>query len=76
MAGRGAGGGSPRPVRSGIVGAIPPAAEGVTLIKVHRRLEELGIVCSPREGMLRFSPHFYNDEADVNRVTQAFARLG
>jgi len=25
--------------------------------------------------MLRFSPHFYNDDSDVKRVTQAFSRL-
>jgi cysteine desulfurase / selenocysteine lyase len=68
--------GSPRPIASGIVGALLPEAEALTLLKVHRRLEELGIVCSPREGMLRFSPHFYNDDSDVNRVTQAFSRLG
>ena len=68
--------GSPRPIRSGIVGAIPPRAEALTLLKVHRQLEEMGIICSPREGMLRFSAHFYNDDQDVKRVTQAFARLG
>lgn len=67
--------GSPRPIRSGIVGAIPRRTETLTLLKVHRHLEELGIICSPREGMLRFSAHFYNDDADVKRVTQAFARL-
>lgn len=55
---------SPRPIRSGIVGAIPPAP----LMRQHRLLEENGIVCAPREGMLRFSPHFYNDESDVQRV--------
>ena len=68
--------GSPRPLRSGIVGATLPQAQTLTLLKVHRHLEEMGIICSPREGMLRFSAHFYNDDADVKRVTQAFARLG
>lgn len=68
--------GSPLPIRSGIVGATPPRAETLTLLKVHRQLEEMGIICSPREGMLRFSAHFYNDDADVKRVTQALARLG
>lgn len=68
--------GSPRPIRSGIVGAIPPRTETLTLLKVHRHLEGMGVICSPREGMLRFSPHFYNDDADVKRVTQAFTRLG
>lgn len=55
---------TPRPIASGIVAAIPPAP----LMRLHRLLEENGIVCAPREGMLRFSPHFYNDESDVDRV--------
>ena len=58
--------GSPRPVRSGIVGIVVPE-----LMREHRRLEEQGIICAPREGMLRFSPHFYNDEDDVERVVNA-----
>ena len=58
---------SPRPIRSGIIGAIPPSAEP-SLLKWHRLLEENGIVCAPREGMLRFSPHFYNTESEIDRV--------
>jgi selenocysteine lyase/cysteine desulfurase len=61
--------GTPRPIASGIVAAIPrPSAEPNTLLRLHRKLEENGVVCSPREGMLRFAPHFYNDEEDVERV--------
>lgn len=61
--------GTPRPIASGIVAAIPrPSAEPNTLLRLHRKLEEKGVVCSPREGMLRFAPHFYNDEEDVERV--------
>ncbi|HUP47640.1 MAG TPA: aminotransferase class V-fold PLP-dependent enzyme [Thermoanaerobaculia bacterium] len=60
--------GSPRPIRSGIVAAIPPNVEPASLLRIHRRLEEAGVICAPREGMLRFSPHFYNDESDVARV--------
>lgn len=58
---------SPRPIRSGIIGAIPPSAEP-SLLKWHRLLEENGVVCAPREGMLRFSPHFYNEESEIERV--------
>jgi len=58
---------SPRPIRSGIVGAIPPPGD-TTLLKWHRLLEENGVVCAPREGMLRFSPHFYNTESEVDRI--------
>ncbi len=62
--------GSPRPIRSAIIGATPPPSEK-SLLWWHRRLEEQSIVCAPREGMLRFSPHFYNDAADVERVVEA-----
>lgn len=63
--------GSVTPPRSGIVGAIPPTGEALTLLKIHRRLEEQGVVCAPREGMLRFSAHFYNDESDIRRAVEA-----
>ncbi len=70
--------GSPRPLRSGIVAVYPQAvdsagAEGsaaMTAGGLHRRLEQAGVVCAPREGMLRFSPHFYNDDAEVDRVVE------
>lgn len=59
---------SPLPIASGIVAAIPPSVETNTLLHIHRTLEENKIVCAPREGMLRFAPHFYNDESEVDRV--------
>ncbi|HEV8660366.1 MAG TPA: aminotransferase class V-fold PLP-dependent enzyme [Thermoanaerobaculia bacterium] len=66
--------GTPRPIRSGIVAAIPPVVETNTLLRLHRLLEENGVVCAPREGMLRFAPHFYNDESDVGRVIEVLGR--
>src|SRR5438132_9026328 len=60
---------TPRPIRSAIVGAFPPGVER-SLLQWHRHLEENGIVSAPREGMLRFSPHFYNDDAEVDRVLE------
>jgi cysteine desulfurase / selenocysteine lyase len=65
---------TPRPVVSGIVGAIPPG-DDPSLLRWHRLLEEHGIVCAPREGMLRFSPHFYNDESDVERIIAALQSM-
>jgi selenocysteine lyase/cysteine desulfurase len=65
---------SPRPIASGIVGAIPPG-DDPTLMRWHRLLEEQGVVCAPREGMLRFSPHFYNDAGDVERIVAALGLL-
>ncbi|HVR44603.1 MAG TPA: aminotransferase class V-fold PLP-dependent enzyme [Thermoanaerobaculia bacterium] len=78
---------SPMPIASGIVAAAAPPdvdmaklrslagladdhpADAVGLI--HRWLEDCGIVCSAREGMLRFAPHFYNDEEDLERLREA-----
>jgi selenocysteine lyase/cysteine desulfurase len=63
---------TPRPIASGIIGAIPPG-DDPTLLRWHRLLEEQGVVCAPREGMLRFSPHFYNDAGDVERIVRALS---
>ena len=59
---------------SPIVGATPPSVEK-SLLWFHRRLEEERIVCAPREGMLRFSPHFYNDAGEVGRVLEVLGGL-
>ncbi|MFZ2493121.1 MAG: aminotransferase class V-fold PLP-dependent enzyme [Thermoanaerobaculia bacterium] len=67
--------GSPQPLASPIVGAIPPDVEKTSILWLHRKLEEERIICAPREGMLRLSPHFYNDEAEVERVVEALGRL-
>jgi selenocysteine lyase/cysteine desulfurase len=66
------------PIQSPIVGATPPIVESgseKSLLWYHRKLEEQGIVCAPREGMLRFSPHFYNDADEVDRVVSALRAL-
>ncbi len=59
---------------SPIVGATPPNVEK-SILWYHRQLEEKGIVTAPREGLLRFSPHFYNDPSDVERVIGALREL-
>lgn len=59
---------------SPIVGATPPVVDK-SLLWFHRRLEEERIVCAPREGMLRFSPHFYNDAAEVDRILSVLRGL-
>jgi selenocysteine lyase/cysteine desulfurase len=64
---------SPRPAASGIVGATPPGVEP-SLLRWHRTLEEKGVITAPREGMIRFSPHFYNDDSEIERVIEALKR--
>lgn len=65
--------GSPRPIRSGIVGAVVDNPR--ELMRLHGALEKEGIVCAPRERMLRFSPHYYNDDGEVERVVEVLRRL-
>jgi selenocysteine lyase/cysteine desulfurase len=60
---------TPRPAPSGIVGAVPPGVEP-SLLRWHRTLEEKGVITAPREGMIRFSPHFYNDDSEIERVIE------
>ena len=59
---------SPRPIRAAIIGAAPPRVDGRELLRLHGLLEKENIICAPREGMLRFSPHFYNSDQEVERV--------
>jgi len=64
---------SPSPIASPIVGATPQSVEK-SILWYHRFLEENGVVCAPREGLLRFSPHFYNDAAEADRVVDLLGR--
>lgn len=59
---------SPRPLRSGILAAVPPASSAGAMAK---RLESRGVIVAPREGAVRFSPHVYNDLAEVSRILEA-----
>ena len=59
-----------------ITTAFHPRADSATL---HNALEEACIVCSMRRdragrGYLRFSPHFYNTESELDRVAEALRR--
>jgi selenocysteine lyase/cysteine desulfurase len=59
---------TPDPLRSGILSAVPPEADSRA---VSKQLEERGIITAPREGAVRFAPHFYNDEDEVKRILEA-----
>ena len=41
-----------------------------------RRLKERGVLVSARHGNLRISPHFYNDESDLERFERELQSLG
>lgn len=51
--------------RSGIVTFEQPQMDSSSLA---RRLVERGVQCAERGGAVRFSPHFYNDEAEIERA--------
>jgi selenocysteine lyase/cysteine desulfurase len=59
---------TPEPLQSGILSAVPPAADSGAVAK---QLEERGVITAAREGAVRFSPHFYNDEEEVRRILEA-----
>jgi cysteine desulfurase/selenocysteine lyase len=62
---------TPDPLRSGILSAVPPDADSRV---VSKQLEEHGVITAPREGAVRFSPHFYNDEDEVKRILETVER--
>lgn len=59
---------TPEPYASGILAAAPPEEDAKEAAK---RLEAAGIIVSPREGAVRFSPHAYNDLDEVGRILGA-----
>jgi selenocysteine lyase/cysteine desulfurase len=64
---------SPEPLQSGILAAARPETDSSVLAK---RLEERGIIAAPREGAVRFSPHFSNDTEEVSRILQIVDEIG
>ena len=56
---------TPEPLRSGILAALAPGGDARRLAKAR---EERGVIVSPREGAVRFSPHAFNDASEVARI--------
>lgn len=42
---------------------------------LYQSLEKRNIICAPRGGWLRISPHFYNDRSDIDNLLKALAEL-
>jgi cysteine desulfurase / selenocysteine lyase len=64
---------TPEPFRSGILAAIPPDSDA---IRAAKELEARCVIASPREGAVRFSPHAYNDESEIERILSVSAAIG
>jgi cysteine desulfurase/selenocysteine lyase len=60
------------PERSAIVSVRFPGRDGTEL---WERLARAGVYTSPRLGAVRFAPHLYNHEADVDRALAELDRI-
>jgi cysteine desulfurase/selenocysteine lyase len=60
-------------LRAGIVTIQPP--EGTRSEDLAEELKKQGILISLREGLLRFSPHFYNSAEEMERTAEAVRRI-
>jgi selenocysteine lyase/cysteine desulfurase len=64
--------GSGQPI-GGIVAARP---RGTTSREAHRRLSERRVVCSVRQGLVRFSPHFYVTRGELEALDRILEKVG
>jgi selenocysteine lyase/cysteine desulfurase len=54
--------------KSGLQSGIITARPAKDVRRIYNTLRESGVTISLRNGYLRFSPHFYNTEDEVNRI--------
>jgi selenocysteine lyase/cysteine desulfurase len=64
---------SPEPLSSGILAATHPSRDARAVAKA---LEQRGVIVSPREAAVRFSPHAGNDLGQVERALAEIDALG
>jgi cysteine desulfurase/selenocysteine lyase len=60
---------------SGRSGIVTFSVEGVDPFWLAEALQQRRIVCSPRGGGIRVSPHGYNDDEDIDTLVSAVAEL-
>ncbi|HSN54236.1 MAG TPA: aminotransferase class V-fold PLP-dependent enzyme [Candidatus Sulfomarinibacteraceae bacterium] len=64
--------GSGQPI-AGIVSARP---SGIAPTEAARRLRERKVVCSVRQGSVRFSPHFYTTKGELEALDRILEKVG
>jgi cysteine desulfurase / selenocysteine lyase len=55
--------------KSGIVAVELPSVEGAQ--RLHQKLDKLNFVLSRYGRIIRVAPHFFNDQAEINRLLEA-----
>ena len=63
---------SPTDERGSAIVCVAPPNPAAT----HQALREAGVICSLREGSLRFSPHLFNTVGEMERVVELLERRG
>ncbi|WP_033293611.1 aminotransferase class V-fold PLP-dependent enzyme [Amycolatopsis jejuensis] len=61
-----------RKQRGGILSVEIPGRDSVA---VHTELERAGVICSPRMGLIRFSPHLFTAIADIDQALNALESI-
>ncbi len=59
--------------RSCTLGLIPPS--GISVIDLHRELTVRGVTCALPDGVLRFTPHWPNNPAEIPFVLDAIDQI-
>lgn len=57
-------------------GIVAFAKRGLDALEAAKRLEQEKIIVAARRGFVRVSPHFYNDEQQIDGCLEALAKLG
>lgn len=60
--------------KHGLQSGIITARRSGNMKKLYRHLQESRIIASLRNGYLRFSPHFYNTEEEVDQIIDTLDR--
>jgi len=63
---------SQRDIQKTPIGRYP---KSVNIEKIFDHLSQKNIICSLREGYIRFAPHFYNTEQEINTVIDEMKKL-
>ena len=64
----------PRDAQNGS-GIVSVGKDGVDATMLVRRMKDHGIIAAPRQGWVRFAPHFYQTSEDIDKVLFVLSEL-